>query len=84
MKTYRVGGGKTRACCDASLCSGGQTKKGKDARMHINIIFHLTSLFLHLRSFFSDPDLKIEVDLAREEEEKNGRREFSFISKLCL
>ena len=44
--------------------------------MHINIIFHLTSLFLHLRSFFSDPDLKIEVDLAREEEEKNGRREY--------
>ena len=52
MKTYRVGGGKTRASSDATLCSGGQTKKGKDARMHINIIFHLTSssLLLFFRS----------------------------------
>ena len=39
---------------------------------------HISSHLLHhLRSFFSDPDLKIEVDLAREEEEKNGRREYS-------
>ena len=42
--------------------------------MHLSIIFH--HIFI-IFAFFSDPDLKIEVDLAREEEEKNGRREYS-------
>ena len=52
----------------ASERAGERRKTGGRTRAHQH---RISSLFFA----FSDPDLKIEVDLAREEEEKNGRRE---------
>ena len=49
---------------------------GMDAHQH-----HISSHFF-FSLLFSDPDLKIEVDLAREEEEKNGRREYSYSTEV--
>ena len=69
---------------DDTLCSivaSERTKKRKmpDGRTDgcTSTSYFISLLFFFIFApFFSDPDLKIEVDLAREEEEKNGRREY--------
>ena len=47
-------------------------------RLQNDIYFTLDVDLLHLMFlyYFSDPDLAINVDLGREEEEKNGRRKY--------
>ena len=51
-------------------------EQGKKNDHYFIFYEYFTNIFILL---FSDPDLDIQVDLKREEEEKNGRRKYIHI-----
>lgn len=68
-----------KCCCDIQLWSSWRQPKFLNATQFAPHHFHTL-----LNLCFSDPDLAIEVDLKREEEERNGRRKFlPFQQNLC-
>ena len=51
---------------------------------NISCISESSRKTFHWHVNFADPDLTITVDLEREEQEKNGRREYNYGFKSCL